>query len=41
MLDSRRTNDELEKLGIDLFQIEGTTYDSHNVCRTCEDIIFE
>jgi hypothetical protein len=37
----RRTKDELEKLGIELFQIEGTNYDSHTVCRACEDIIYE
>ena len=37
----RRTKDELEKLGIELFQIKGTNYDSHKVCRACEDIIFE
>lgn len=37
----RRTKDELENLGIELFQIEGTTYDSHTVCRACEDIIGE
>jgi len=35
----RRTKDELENLGIELFQIDGTTYDEHTVCRACEDII--
>ena len=31
----RRTKDELENLGIELFQIEGTTYEG--VCRGCEE----
>ena len=37
----RRTKDELENLEIELFQIHGTTFDSHTVCRACEDIIYE
>lgn len=37
----RRKKDELEKLGVELFQIEGTNYDSHTVCRVCEDVIYE
>lgn len=37
----RRTKDELEKLGIELFQIQGTNFDSHTMCRVCEDIIYE
>lgn len=35
----RRTKEELENLGIELFQMDGTTYDEHTVCRACEDII--
>ena len=37
----RRTKDELEDMGIGLFQFDGTNYNSHTVCRACEDIIFE
>ena len=37
----RRTRDELENMGIGLFQLDGTNFDSHTVCRACEDIIFE
>lgn len=37
----RRTKEELENMGVELFQIDGTNYDSHTVCRVCEDIIFE
>jgi hypothetical protein len=37
----RRTKEELGNMGVELFQIDGTNYDSHTVCRVCEDIIFE
>lgn len=36
-----KSKEELEKLGIELFQINGTNFDSHTVCRACEDIIYE
>ena len=35
----RRTKDELENLEVELFQLPGTTYSEHTVCRACEDII--
>lgn len=37
----RRTKEELENLGIELFLVEGISYGEHTVCRACEDIISE
>ncbi len=41
MLDMSKKKRWVRKTRSWILQIEGTNYDSHTVCRVCEDIIYE